>query len=151
MEKAKVYFIKEITPENVVKIYKKLGPGAIDLIKMNPYILCDNNFSINFKTCDEIALDMDFEGDEKFRVMAAIKYVLSHNILNGHTFVPKNKLFVIVKDMLEIDEILFEDAFDKLIKDYEIYCTFTKYSDESVYIAKVFYKCPIPIKLEISA
>lgn len=128
-----------IRPSSVMKIYKKLGPGAIDLIKMNPYILCDNNFSINFKTCDEIALDMDFEGDEKFRVMAAIKYVLSHNILNGHTFVPKNKLFVIVKDMTEIDEILFEDAFDKLIKDCEIYCTFTKYSDESVYIAKVFY------------
>lgn len=32
MEKAKVYFIKEITPENVVKIYKKLGvelPGKV--------------------------------------------------------------------------------------------------------------------------
>ena len=25
MEKAKVYFIKEITPENVVKLFKKLG------------------------------------------------------------------------------------------------------------------------------
>ena len=32
MEKAKVYFIKEITPENVVKIYKKIGvelPGKV--------------------------------------------------------------------------------------------------------------------------
>lgn len=32
MEKAKVYFIKEITPENVVKIYEKLGvelPGKV--------------------------------------------------------------------------------------------------------------------------
>ena len=32
MEKAKVYFIKEITPENVVKIYKKLDvelPGKV--------------------------------------------------------------------------------------------------------------------------
>lgn len=32
MEKAKVYFIKEITPENVVKLYKKLGkelPGKV--------------------------------------------------------------------------------------------------------------------------
>lgn len=25
MEKAKVYFIKEITPENIVRIYKALG------------------------------------------------------------------------------------------------------------------------------
>ena len=32
MEKAKVYFIKEITPENVVKMYEKLGiklPGKV--------------------------------------------------------------------------------------------------------------------------
>ena len=32
MEKAKVYFCKEITPENVVKLYNKLGidlPGKV--------------------------------------------------------------------------------------------------------------------------
>lgn len=32
MEKSKVYFIKDITPENVVKIFKELGkdlPGKV--------------------------------------------------------------------------------------------------------------------------
>ena len=37
MEKAKVYFCKEITPENIVKMFKTLGkelPGKDILIKM---------------------------------------------------------------------------------------------------------------------
>lgn len=128
-----------IRPSSIMKIYKTLGPGAIDLIRMNPYILCDNNFSVDFKTSDEIAIDMEFDGDEAYRVMAAIKYVLSHNILNGHTFVPKNKLFAIVNNMIDVDDVLFEEAFDRLLKDFEIYSAATNYSEESVYLAKVFY------------
>ncbi len=127
-----------IRPSSIIKIFKNLGGGAIDLIKMNPYILCENRFSISFQTCDEIAMDINFSGDEKFRVMAAIKYVLSHNTLNGHTFVPKDKLYAIVTDMLEIDEILFEESFDTLKRNLEIYSVETKFSSESVFLEKSF-------------
>ena len=41
---------------------------------------------------DEIALSMGFDGDSPCRVEAALTYELSHNLNNGHVFLPRDKL-----------------------------------------------------------
>lgn len=41
---------------------------------------------------DEIALSMGFDGDSPCRTEAAITYELTHNLGNGHVFLPRDKL-----------------------------------------------------------
>ena len=47
---------------------------------------------VAFSTMDEIALSMGFDGDSPCRVEAALTYELSHNLNNGHVFLPRDKL-----------------------------------------------------------
>lgn len=77
----------------VTKVYKKLGSGAVGLIKDNPYILCDEDYGISFEKIDAFAKTLGIEPTAKTRVLNAIKYTLLQNgVLNGHTCLPMIKL-----------------------------------------------------------
>lgn len=42
-------------PLTSVKIYKRFGSGAVDMIKANPYLLCDEISGIGFEKADAVA------------------------------------------------------------------------------------------------
>jgi exodeoxyribonuclease V alpha subunit len=85
------------------KIYRVFGDKAIGEIKSNPYILIDQDFSINFKTADKIARDLGIDPLSKDRITSGVKYVLSLGAFNGHTFLPQNMLKEKVSILLGID------------------------------------------------
>jgi len=108
-------------PATVVKIYKKWGSGAIDVIKRNPYILCDDIHGIGFEKADQIAKSLGIDNYKEERVRAGVKYVLSYNgVQNGHVFIPRDKLIPASCDMLNVDEDSAESAVDELIRDKEL-------------------------------
>ena len=55
-----------ISMNQTLKIYKKYGNIAIDVVKENPYILCDEISGIGFRTADKIAQSIGIKETSAF-------------------------------------------------------------------------------------
>ena len=97
------------------KIYKKIGTGAVEFIKKNPYILCDEIDGIGFKTADSIALSMGFSKDNASRIKSGTLYALKTNTLFGHTYLPRSVLVSEASRLLGADSTKVEFAVESLI------------------------------------
>jgi len=106
----------EIEPYIAVKIYKKLGPAAVDFIRQNPYILCDEIFDLSFEFAEGVAKQLGIDEASMCRRQAGIEYVLRHNLENGHTFLPYEKLITVVANLLHLSEDDITEAADDLIE-----------------------------------
>ncbi|MGN1095519.1 MAG: ATP-dependent RecD-like DNA helicase, partial [Eubacteriales bacterium] len=105
-------------PSTSVRIYKKWGCGAIDMITKNPYILCDEIYGVTFEKADAIAKNFGFASDSDERIAAAIKFVLSHNLYqNGHVFLPLDKLAETTTRLVSCEKEKAEDITDALISE----------------------------------
>ncbi len=110
------------SPSTSVRIYKRWGSSAVDVIKQNPYVLCDEIFGITFSDCDRIAKDQGMKKDSSQRVEAAIKYILLHNAnQNGHTYVPQEKLLVAAEQLLHAEKEELSDILDELAQNGAVY------------------------------
>lgn len=123
----------------LIDIYKEFKDKTIDKIKENPYILTKEPISINFKIADAIArkLGMDMYIEERNK--SAVKYVLDNAKMNGHEYLPIDRLREGVKKLLlqdaqEIDNLLANAALDSDI-------VFEKNDDDDVrvYLESNFY------------
>ena len=87
-------FCKDKMPvSSVMKIYKKWGKNALNMIKENPYSLCSSAYGISFKRADEIALSMGVDKDSTNRIKSSLRYCLDiFASRDGHTFVGASKL-----------------------------------------------------------
>jgi exodeoxyribonuclease V alpha subunit len=109
-----------ISPGNSIKIYKKYGQNAINIIKENPYRLTSDVFGIGFKTADSIAQRLGIEGNSKYRLMAGVKYILTEYSGNGHTYLPSEILVEKASELLGVSGDLLEDACVSLALNKEI-------------------------------
>lgn len=97
------------------RVYKEWGVGAYDVIKKNPYRLCEIR-GITFEKADAAALGMGGNVDRPERVRAAICHILEHNLYtNGHTFLPREKLVAAASGLLELSEETVSENLDALI------------------------------------
>ncbi len=89
-----IVFCKDfLTTSTAMKIHKKWGGDAIDLIKENPYRLCDEFKGIGFARADAMAMNFGISPDSEVRIINAAKYVLSTYSSNyGHTCMKLNEL-----------------------------------------------------------
>ncbi len=105
----------KVSPDRCLKIFKRFGTRSVEIIKGNPYILCEDGLDFYFETAEEIATDLDFEPDSEQRITAGIEYVLKKNLLNGHTCLPRKKLIDVTAKLLECNSSLVDIACDRLI------------------------------------
>jgi len=82
----------KISPSVAVKIYKKFGGFSLDIINREPYKLWEEVEDFSFLAADKIALENGFEPDCEMRLHYFIKYIIAHNLTNGHTFLPDTKV-----------------------------------------------------------
>lgn len=102
----------------VTRVYKKLGAGAVGIIKENPYILCEDDYGISFEKVDAFAKTLDVSLTSPVRVLSAVKYVLSYNAkVNGHTCLPIMKLVPVVSSLIEIDEEIIYEMISRFVAD----------------------------------
>lgn len=105
-------------PATAVKIYKKWGGASIDIIKQNPYILCEQIHGIGFESADNIAKSLGTTPNDPERIKAGTKYVLSFNASNnGHSFLPYDKLCEATQSLLDVSREETEDAIQALISE----------------------------------
>ena len=125
-------------PALAVRIYKKWGSGSIDVIKRNPYILCDEIHGIGFEKADNVAKSLGIENYKEERVKAGIKYLLSYNgTQNGHMFLPLDKFIPAVTQTLATDEDTAFKAIEELVSLNQL--VIKKYNGRScVYLQNYF-------------
>ncbi len=133
-------------PATAVRIYKKWGSAAVDVINKNPYILCDEIHGVTFEKADAIAKNLGFTSGSDERIGAGIKFVLRHNLYqNGHVFLPQEKLIETAIKLLGCEKEKAEDVLAYLValgelrfvKEVGIKCIYLPdVYDAETYIAK---------------
>jgi len=103
-----------IRPLFASRMYKIYGNDSLEAIKDNPYLLASEACGAEFFEADAIALDLGFESDCPQRVSAAILFTLTHNLSNGHTFIPKDKLTAAVIELIGVDSDSINEAMEAL-------------------------------------
>ena len=95
-----------------MQLYRAYGAQALPRLKEDPYLLTGQAYGVAFSTMDEIALSMGFDGDSPCRVEAALTYELSHNLNNGHVFLPRPKLLAATEQLIGAPPELVEQALE---------------------------------------
>lgn len=93
-----------ISPNVAVKIYKKFGGFSLDIINTDPYRLWEEVEDFSFQAADRIALENGIEPDSDVRLGYFIKYILVHNLANGHSFLPDAKLAQLASSNVGVSE-----------------------------------------------
>ncbi len=101
-----------------VRIYKKWGGVALDIIKTNPYRLCDEFRGIGFERADELAKSIGIEHDSEYRITSGIRWVLSETSrTGGHSFLPYDRLVPLAAERLQVSEEAVKSAVDAMSAD----------------------------------
>ncbi|MBQ8002107.1 MAG: ATP-dependent RecD-like DNA helicase [Clostridia bacterium] len=131
-----------VSAKMAVKIHKKFGSLAVDLIKGNPYTLCDEISGIGFKTADRIAFQMGVAATHPGRIKSGIRHALGEAAQNGHTCYPKEKLIPYCCSLLGCDKVEIESGFSDLVLSGRIvyekttdYCYLTPLYNEELSVA----------------
>jgi exodeoxyribonuclease V alpha subunit len=106
-----------ITPEEAVRIWKIFGSDADQRIAENPYCLCSEGLDIGFDRADRIAAAMERPQDDILRVRAGLLHVLRHNLGNGHTCLPSDRLSATAAKMLGVGLEQASEALNSLERD----------------------------------
>lgn len=112
----------EIEASDAIKVYHKFGPRSPSLIRENPYLICGDDISLPFEKADEIAEKLGIPKNDAHRIGAGIIFVIKHNIKNGHTYLPKNKLVSIALSFLEVAEEEIEEQIEYLLESNMLVC-----------------------------
>lgn len=78
-----------MSPTLAFKLYKKWGINAVEVVKMNPYLMADPEEGvegIGFKTADSIAMKMGIDIHSPLRLQSLIVYLLMHGSMDGNIF-----------------------------------------------------------------
>ena len=101
-----------IKPLIATRVYRDYGDEALEAVRDNPYLVVSEDYGGQFFEADAIALDLGFDSECPERVSAALVFELVHNLGNGHTFIPKNKLIAAVSELISVGNEVIEEAFD---------------------------------------
>lgn len=109
-----------LSQSEAIKTYSLLKAEAVEIISANPYALIGQSTGITFDRADEIVERLPNKPPFSYRAQAGICYILRHNLGNGHTCIPRDRVFEPAKQLLECDRDAVEIAVDNAIENKEI-------------------------------
>ena len=109
-----------ITPDEAVEIYRSEGAEATEKIRQNPYILCSDSVRFDFERVEKIAEKLNFPKDSNDRICAGMMHVLEHNLFNGHTCIPREKVVLLTSKMLDCNLVTADDCCEILISEFRV-------------------------------
>ena len=134
-----------IKSSTAVAIWKRWGTMAQKIIEENPYLLCSEEIGLSFDDCEAIARRLGVPPDSSYRIEAALQFILRHNLLNGHTCLPQDKLLPTAQKLLSQSEIMVEKELEALLRRRQLvqvqvngrpYCYLPEYWQDERYIAE---------------
>jgi len=118
---------------SALKIYKRYGDKAVEVLRENPYRLASDIWGIGFVTADEIAFKLGIDPESPMRVKAGIRYVLGRAVEDGHVFLVEEFLKERCVSLLGVGEDSFEEALDSLRREGEV-----TVEDERIYLPSLY-------------
>ncbi len=100
--------------ELAMPLYKTYGEFAMEALQDDPYLLTEEFFGADFSIVDAFAISLGVEAEDTRRIEAATIYTLRHNLGNGHTFLPGDKLRDATSVMLSVSRESVEEAMESL-------------------------------------
>lgn len=136
-----------VSNNQCLKIYKKFGPNAKDIVSDNPYILCKEISGIGFKTADKIAMSLGIEAISPFRIKSGIEYVINGFCAAGNTYMPKDKLISAACETLMVDSKIVEENIYNSVLEGRIIAE--KIQEEEAVFTLPYYYCELGITNKI--
>ena len=140
---------------NVMRLEKVYGKKAYEVIKENPYRMCDEVDGIGFKTADKLALSMGFERDDERRLKAACTaLVMDICMRTGDSYA----LYEVVEDrfLKQFPESNFDSILEaclaerKLVDEDGMIFPLSQYIEER-YVARILSQFPYELLPAVDA
>ncbi|MBQ6823296.1 MAG: AAA family ATPase, partial [Clostridia bacterium] len=109
-----------IVPTFAVKVANEYGSLAPQIVRENPYRLWEDIEGFGFQNADNLALSLGFGVADELRVGYCVKYILAHNLQNGHCFLPKDKLLPLGAQYVDINEEEVEIAVENMCERHQL-------------------------------
>jgi len=82
-----------MTTQECLRVHRAFGSRAAEMIRQNPYVLCDADVQIGFERADAIARALPELPPQEYRFEAGVLHVMKrHSWQNGHTCIPAHLL-----------------------------------------------------------
>ncbi len=103
-----------VTTGLAVKIFKRYGADAIDVVRADPYRLARDVYGVGFLTADKIAQNLGVAADSPQRIEAGLLYALNQLADEGHVFAPRPELAAAAAELLGVAADAVEPAIGRL-------------------------------------
>lgn len=125
-------------PSTAVKVYKKWGAAAVDVIRANPFLLCEQIDGIGFERADRLAQNLGIDRNSPFRLSSGIKYTLSVEMgRSGNCYLPLPQLLRKAGEFLHADGEKISDTVATLTMKGELIAV--KFGEETaIYLDYVY-------------
>ena len=97
-------------------LYRQYGDMALTAVRADPYLLVEEPYFVSFPLADRMALAVGIEAEASLRLEAGLLFTLSHNLENGHVFLPFEKLRAAAARLLKVDTALLDPCLDSLLE-----------------------------------
>lgn len=125
----------EVGTGYAVKIWKKYGQKAVELIRENPYRLSVDVWGIGFLTADRIAQKMGIPAHSDRRIQAGLLHVLNEAAdKEGHVFLPEDALIESCAEALDVPVDAIAPCVAQLLSEESIVV-----DDKRVYLPHLYY------------
>ncbi len=120
-----------------LRVFKVYGAKSVETVEKNPYLLCSDGIGINFERACDIADRLPVRPADEFRIAAGVLYVVRHNLSNGHTCLPREKLIPTAATLLGCSDDTADIQTDKLIEQKQLVSHFLN-GREFIFMPDIF-------------
>ena len=123
-------------PANLsVKISRLYGERTPEVIRSNPYRLCEDLEGVGFLTADRIGTALGVAPDSEARIQSALKYILKDaSISMGHVYLPTAELVRKAVSLLHVEDGLCLRAVRQLALNRDLIIQGGEGEEERVYL-----------------
>ncbi len=110
-----------LAPAVAIRVWKRWGGPAMELIRDNPYILCCDEVGVEFEAADTIAQEqLHIPPESHKRLAAGVRHILRHNGREGHTCLPQPFLETTAEKFLRISPELTQSTLREMKEDGDL-------------------------------
>lgn len=128
----------DVKSSYAMSAYRKFGTDTMELLKLDPYLLCGDYIELEFDKADSIAFDMHIERNSRKRVVAGVHHILKANSTIGHTCLPLTTVCTKAQGLLGISESEFYECYNTALEEHELF-EYWKKNREYVYLPDYYY------------
>ncbi len=109
-----------LSQSEALRCWKRWGSATVETVKKDPYCLCAAGLRIGFERADRLCMSMNRPPDDPHRVEAGVLHVLRHNLRNGHTCLPQDKLISAAAILLAVGENVVSQVVEEMVRTFTI-------------------------------